>query len=165
MLARLLVCSLAYSFIRSLVRSLAHTLFSSSARYPSSIVPSARCRSRCTAGYSFRSCALAGIPHRQKQRYSSPPPFQHSLGHRVLLSRVYATTRLLRLFLLILVSLLPIESLPPSSLLPFPYLSSSLSPYVSPIVAPSSLTLIAGSLRFILRRDSSLNRRFSLLPR
>ena len=32
---------------------------------------------RYTGGYSFRSCAHADIPHRQKQRYSSPPPFQH----------------------------------------------------------------------------------------
>lgn len=35
------------------------------------------CSPRHTGGYSFRSCAHAGIPHRQKQRYSSPPPFQH----------------------------------------------------------------------------------------
>lgn len=74
------------SFVRSLARSLVcwytrswyvpsfsrprHVVFPRSFR-PGWYSP------RYTGGYSFRSCAHAGIPHRQKQRYSSPPPFQH----------------------------------------------------------------------------------------
>lgn len=73
------------SFVRSLARSFVGTL--ALGTFPlflvhatlSFLVRSVQVGTRrgYTGGYSFRSCAHAGIPHRQKQRYFSPPPFQH----------------------------------------------------------------------------------------
>jgi len=59
------------SYVYSSARSL---LFSHPPRSSSSLSFPERQHSR-SLGSSFHSCTLASIPHRQKQRYSSPPPF------------------------------------------------------------------------------------------
>lgn len=159
-LLRYFVSSLVLSFLRSLVlvRSLVRSYTSLVRLFSPSLPHAAIAFPRLfpvrwyssQAGSSFHSCALTSIPHRQKQRYSSPVS-----------SAPRSSTSLPRVY-----TLLPTSSpslpppLPPADLfpasprarLPFacqtPLVLLIAEPCVSAIVAPSSRALIAAS--FIL---------------